>query len=132
MTHPQIEAQLAKLRDSNANVRHWDLADGSTLIEVPAQSLRPAGVWSKENTTILFLAPLGFPQARPDCFWADDDLRLNGGALPTNSNLQSIPNAPPEIGQRLWFSWHVSSWSPQKDTLSTYLEVIRQRLKDPR
>lgn len=131
MTHPQIEAQLAKLSEKEL-VRHWEMPDGSTLIEVSDQDLRPAEAWSKQRTTILFFAPLGFPQARPDCFWADDDLRLSGGALPTNSAPQSIPNAPVEIGQRLWFSWHVSSWDPQKDTLSTYLDVIRQRLKDPR
>lgn len=130
--HPQIEAQFQELRGRFADLRYWDLADGSTLFEVPRQPLRPAGAWNKQETAILFAAPLGYPQARPDCFWADDDLRLSGGAMPTNTGLQSIPNAPPEIGQRLWFSWHVTSWDLQKDTLSTYVEVIRQRLKEAR
>lgn len=95
---------------------------GSYLITVPNQKLVPG--WTKPATTIHFLVTAGFPQARPDCFWADEDLRLSSGTLPQNSAIQSVAG----LGQRLWFSFHPQTWDPSRDTLLTYLRVIRRRL----
>lgn len=73
----------------------------------------------------------GYPQARPDCFWADGGLRLASGGMPINSAIQVIPDFP-ELGQLIWFSWHLTSWDPNRDNLVTYLHAIRRRLRDPR
>ena len=65
--------------------------------------------------------------ARPDCFWADSGLRLANGSLPQASNVQAIP----ETGDTgLWFSWHVQHWDPNRDSLITYIQVIRSRFKE--
>jgi hypothetical protein len=101
--------------------------DGAILVSVPGVPL-PPHKWTKDKTTIEFLAPLGYPQARPDCFYADMDLRLLGGGMPVNANIQAIPGGP----ERLWFSWHLSNWNPNNDTLITFYNVIKQRLRDAR
>lgn len=99
---------------------------GGSLISIPGFSL-PAG-WSKEITEIRFLAPAGYPFAQPDCFWADSDLRLANGNLPQASNLQFAPDGRPQV----WFSWHVTQWNPNSDSLLTYIRVIKNRLAAPR
>ena len=101
--------------------------DGSVLITVPDIPLQ--GGWSKNSTSVRFFAPVGYPHAQPDCFWADSDLRLVSGAMPQATNISPIPG---DGSASLWFSWHVSRWSPNRDSLLTYLKVIQNRLRECR
>ena len=88
----------------------------------------PAG-WNKPQTAVHLMAPQGYPFAQPDCFWAEQDLRLSSGAFPQNANLT---NPIPHLGQpMLWFSWHLQTWNATRDDLMTWLTVIRQRLAQP-
>lgn len=103
------------------------LGDGSHIITIPTIQL-PVG-WNKTHTQIIFIAPVGYPLARPDCFWTDVDLRLANGTVPQNTSANPIPNFP---GQFWWFSWHLTSWNPNNDNLLTYLNVIKRRLSDPK
>ena len=103
------------------------LPSGTALITISGFPL-PDG-WSPGETTVRFLAPVGYPFAKPDCFWVDQQVRLRNGAMPQSANLQAIP----EVNEvHLWFSWHVGPWNPNRDNLSTYVRVIETRLKDPR
>jgi hypothetical protein len=77
---------------------------------------------------IKFIAPVGYPLSRPDCFWADVDLRLTSGSMPQNSANNPIPH---RVENHLWFSWHLASWNPNSDNLLTYLNVIKRRLAVP-
>ena len=63
-------------------------------------------------------------RAPPDCFYADPGLRLAGGGMPTNSGLQPLAGQP-----LMWFSWHVASWNPARDTLLGYIRFIAERLR---
>jgi hypothetical protein len=123
-----LESQLAELQAAYAGASARSLPSGAWLITVPSVRL-PSG-WSKGATMIQFVAPVGFPHAQPDCFWADADLRLAGGGMPQNSRFEPIP----EVGSGpLWFSWHLSgSWNANRDTMMTWMAVIRSRLKDVR
>ncbi len=121
-----LEAQLQELRDRYGAVKTTVLRSGAVLIEI-ASHLLPAG-WNKERSSIRFLAPQGFPHAAPDCFWTDGDLALQGDREPQNS---SVSNPIPEDGGTgRWFSWHLTSaWNPNRDTLSTWVNSINDRLK---
>jgi hypothetical protein len=105
------------------------LPSGAHLIEIDDYPLVPG--WNREKTRLLFIAPPGYPSAQPDSFWVEPvGLRLANGDTPKNSN---DSNPIPEVGQRgTWFSWHVQDWRPNRDTLTTYLKVIRDRLDPPR
>jgi Prokaryotic E2 family E len=120
-----LESQLLALRADFPGTAAEVLPDGTVAVTVPSVPL-PVG-WSAANATLEFLVPVGFPVALPDCFWANADLRLEGGALPASSSFNPMPgkNEP-----RLWFSWHVQpqAWNPSTSTLSTYVRVIRERL----
>lgn len=116
--------QLDALKEAFPGSTLEPLPGGVELVEVPEVPLAPG--WNKSTTTVWFLIPVGFPSATPDCFFADVDLRLANGAQPANSNVQEIPNAGK--GPHVWFSWHTSGWRPTRDTLLTYMRVIRDRL----
>lgn len=121
-----IDVQLEDLRRDHPEATADPRPDGTSLVTVPKVSL-PSG-WNQSHTTVRFLAPVGFPMAQPDCFWADEALRLAGGALPKNAQVQSPPFGGPP---KLWFSWHVSVWSGSRDTIKSYIGTIRNRLARP-
>lgn len=96
---------------------------GVSVVSVPAVTL-PSG-WNKETVTVHFLVT-GYPHAKPDCFNVDADLRLASGALPQNAQLQDMPL----VGGTLWFSWHLGEdWKPRRDTLDTWMAVVRRRFE---
>lgn len=118
-----VQAQVEALTSSYAAVEAVTRVDGTTLIQVPSVPLPPG--WNKPATRVWFVVPVGYPLARPDCFWAEHDLRLGNGGMPANSGMQTIPGT---TQQGLWFSWHISSWDPGRDSLASYVRVMRERL----
>jgi hypothetical protein len=122
-----LDRQLEQLRERFGIVEATRLGSGTTLVEVSAVPL-PEG-WSARSTSIRFLVPPGYPFAALDCFWADAALALSVGAPPRNSAVNAIP----EVGQiGLWFSWHLTGpWDPNRDTLSSWMNVILDRMRQP-
>ena len=100
---------------------------GGHLVIVPGVSL-PAG-WSKNQTSIWFFLQAGYPFAQPDCFWADNDLRLADGRQPQNTGFQPTPNGR---HPGLWFSWHLASWNPNRETLDNWMNAIIDRFRSVR
>jgi hypothetical protein len=101
--------------------------DGSFVITVPSVKV-PSG-WTSKEVTVRFIAPVGYPAAKPDCFWTDPDLKLEGNRVPQSTGPTPLPNGPSPL---LWFSWHVDTWSPNSDTLLTYVHVIEKRFRELR
>jgi E2/UBC family protein E len=102
--------------------------DGSATVIVPAVQL-PEG-WEPRATKVLFQAPVGYPQSRPDCFWTDMQLRIDRDPrVPQNTGANPMPFGPSGL---LWFSWHVQNWSPNNDTLLTYFNVVKKRFTELR
>jgi len=99
------------------------LPQGGVVVTVPGIPLQG---WSKPNTTVYFVLPLGYPAAKPDCFYVDADVRLPSGALPHASGMQQVPGLNINA---LWFSWHVEAWNPNSGSALTWMGVIRQRLQ---
>lgn len=99
--------------------------DGARIAVIDNVVLRP-GLWNKPSTKIGFVVPVGYPMARPDCFWADGDLRLANGGMPKNAQF----NAQYFFADWLWFSYHPVQWDTSRDTLITYVRLIKQRLAD--
>ena len=104
-----------------------DAPDGSSVVAIPSVPL-PEG-WSINTAEVWFVMPVGYPAAKPDCFWASPDLRLASGGQPSNSGHQQVPilGVP-----ALWFSWHLASWRPAHDTLLTYTRFVLRRFNDAR
>lgn len=108
------------------------LANGGALIKVNQVDLGPG--WNRPSADVLFVAPPGYPNAAPDCFWVEpSSLRLANGATPQNSNDSNPIPGDNVMGRRTtWFSWHVQGWDPNMSTLLTYYRVILKRLHPAR
>jgi hypothetical protein len=121
-----IDTQFDEMKQKYPAAALHKLGDGSAVITVPGVRL-PNG-WNKREVTVYFVSPVGYPVARPDCFWTDGDLRLQNGGVPKNTGTQPLPgiNVP-----TLWFSWHAASWNANSDNLRTYLRLIENRLSRP-
>jgi hypothetical protein len=124
-----IESQFLaiKERDRYCGASLTRNGSGTAVVTVPNVEL-PTG-WNKPRTTVYFIVPNGYPMAKPDCFWADADLRLASGAMPANTGGNAGEGVPPGS---LWFSWHANTWNPNKDALVTYMGMILGRLKEAR
>jgi hypothetical protein len=118
----QIHIERLLGRCPDARVR--EVNGSGTLVSLTHFAL-PAG-WNKSSTAIHFFAPQGYPFAKPDCFWTDEDLRLASGAMPQNANCS---NPMPGLGKSaLWFSWHTEHWNANRDDLLTWVASIKERL----
>ena len=124
--NPIIEEQFTNTKEHYIDSTIQCLPDGSSLIQIPNVDL-PNG-WNQSKTTIWFVIPLGYPVAKPDCFWTDRELRLNNGLMPMNTALNPMPNGANE----LWFSWHATKWNPNTDNLLTYIHMSETRLRELR
>lgn len=104
------------------------LVNGGTLIEVENVDIGQG--WNRERAKVLFVAPPGYPAAQPDCFWVEPTgFRLSNGGTPQASNdANAIPSDVDPVRSTTWFSWHLQSWNPSKDSLQTYFKVIMSRL----
>jgi hypothetical protein len=101
--------------------------NGTFVVRIPAFPL-PAG-WNATETTVYFVVPVGYPVAQPDTFWTEPNLKLRGGGPPMNTGVQNLPGLPPNLQ---WFSWHPSSWNPNRDNLVNYAKMIENRFREPR
>ena len=121
-----LEGQLERLQQAYPGSTARGLPDGTVLVTVP--SIPIPGGWNQSQTAVSFLVPVGYPVAKPDCFYADAGLRLANGNLPMNAATQQVPHTSET---RIWFSWHLATWHPTRDSLQTYVGVILDRLKRP-
>lgn len=130
-----IEAHFEKLKEralsknQNSIVTKTPMQHGGFLISVSDVPLGQG--WNRNTTTVLFVAPPGYPNAAPDCFWVEPGgLKLEGGGIPNASNEgNSIPGDPINNRSTTWFSWHVQAWNPNSAySLLGYYQRILDRL----
>lgn len=109
------------------------LGNGGTLVEVGNVDIKGQG-WNRDSAKVIFVTPPGYPAAQPDCFWVEPTaFRLAGGGTPQASNESNpIPSDVHQGRSTTWFSWHLQSWHPNKDTMVTYFKVIMNRLRPAR
>ncbi len=122
-----LEDQFGQLKIAFPEAQIQPKLDGSAIIRLPGIAL-PSG-WNLAATDVVFVAPVGYPVAKPDTFWADERLRLAGGGMPLNTSLNANYGGPQQM---LWFSFHPNVWNPQRDNLLTYAQLIRRRFADPK
>lgn len=126
-----IELQSYLQNEKQLVAELQNLSNGSYLVTIKNVPVRDG--WSCKAVDVLFLAPPGYPAARPDCFWVTPALRLSSGAVPQAANEGTpIPGDPIPGRPLTWFSWHLQTWDPNKDKLVTFYSVILKRLTPAR
>ncbi len=124
MTALVLDRQVAEVVAQRSGLSVHNLQDGTHMLRYPTTL---GSGWSKPAVQVSFVLPLAYPAAQPDCFFTEPDLRLITGAMPANTGIQQLDGAP-----LLWFSWHLTAWSPQRDDLNTYIRFVESRLHDCR
>ena len=122
-----IEQQFEAIKAVHKDATLTRNPDGTYTVRIPR--LKLSGAWNREETDVWFLVPIGYPAAKPDCFWTTGGLGLKNGNPPQNTGSNPLPFGPPGL---LWFSWHVAIWSPLSDSLMTYFHVVVGRLREAR
>lgn len=121
----QIQGYLRDEKGLDASIER--LSTGGHLVTIKDVPVR--GGWNHEKVGVMFVAPPGYPAAKPDCFWVTPNLRLANGAPPQSANDGTPIPGDPSPGRPLtWFSWHLQSWDPNLDKLTTFYSAIMQRL----
>lgn len=131
-----LEAQLEELKE-RVSQRNWgtevtmaDMPNGGKLIRVVGI---PLTGWNRPLANVLFVAPPGYPGAMPDCFWVEEaGLRLANGGTPQNTNDANPIPGDGQTRSTTWFSWHVQSWNPNRDSLTSFFHSIMDRLRPAR
>lgn len=125
----ELQGYLQEFKNQGADIQRR--ADGSYLITVNCVDL-PEG-WNPRRVDIFFIAPPGYPAAKPDCFWVSPRLRLSNGAIPQSANEGTPMPYDLTPGRPLtWFSWHLQMWDPNRSRLENFYRAIVQRLNPPR
>jgi hypothetical protein len=122
-----IDEQFAIVSRAYNGATLTPMGSGMYLVRIPGVQL-PDG-WNQATSEVRFVVPNGYPHAAPDCFWADQTLRLRNGALPQNAQVGNTMPGQPDTAT-LWFSWHVNNnWNPSNCDLMTYVNIIRRRFE---
>jgi hypothetical protein len=83
----------------------------------------PGNIWNRDKVDLLVIAHPTYPNAKMDMFWVDPPVALKNG---TQAQAVSQDTQCGKTWQR--FSWHLSTWNPNRDNLITYLHDIDNRL----
>jgi len=121
-----VDAHLERLKQRLPAAGWTDTQGQGLLVTLPQFPLPPG--WNRAATDVYFLAPSGYPLARPDSFWTDGDLRLASRPEALPQNTQFNPAGVPQMASKLWFSWHLEAWDPNRDDLISWVASIRTRL----
>jgi hypothetical protein len=125
----ELQSYLQEFKNQGSEIQRR--ADGSYLITIKGVEL--AEGWNPRKVDILFIAPPGYPAAKPDCFWVSPPVRLPNGAIPQSANEGTALPYDVIPGRRLtWFSWHLQLWDPNRSRLEHFYRAIFQRLNPPR
>jgi hypothetical protein len=119
-----LQEHLVEVQASHPEA-HLAESNGQRYLLVPGYQLPEA--WDRKVVTLLVLIPNGYPQAGPDMFWVDPEIRLASGADPNAASSRET-----HLG-RQWqrFSWHYSdpqtAWRPATSNLLSHLRFCATR-----
>jgi hypothetical protein len=122
---PLVQTQIDRVRRDYPELVVNHQPDGSFEMEIPCFEL-PQG-WSKPQTRVMMLVPVGYPDNRPQGPFVDQDLQLASGQ---NAGGESDPQP---INGRTWrsFCWSPNREDLHRDGLWKSLKFQLSRLEDP-
>jgi len=119
---PRLEKELEELR------RQFSIENGedASFINLVFKDFPLGEGFNISQSDILLRIPKSYPDAGPDMFWADPNLRLANGQIPQSAD--QIESYLDKQWRR--FSWHRQAWNPAIDDMHGHVEFIRKRLKE--
>lgn len=119
---PRVAEEIERVKADYANLQVQQRPDGSIYIRIPSVSLPPG--WNMPATKILVIIPVQYPQAPPQGFYADANLKLADGRQPSGGGAAAIDNE-----QWLRFCWSPKGWDISKENLWKYIKFVESRFR---
>ena len=119
---PRVAEEIERIRTDYLNLQVQQRPDGSTYIIIPSISL-PNG-WNMPATKILVILPVQYPQASPQGFYADPNLKLADSRAPSGSGAAVIDSE-----QWLRFCWNPQVWDMSRESLWKYIKFVETRFR---
>lgn len=118
---PRLETEIRELGDA------WDLevTEDPEVINLVLKAYPLSDGFSVSTTNLLLRIPKSYPEAGPDMFWTDTEVRFADGTIPKNAD--SLETYVGRVWRR--FSWHRAPWNPTIDRLHLHIEFINERLR---
>ncbi len=118
---PRLETEIHELKSAF----ELEVAEEPEMINLVLKRFTLTEGFSVAATDLLLRIPRIYPEAGPDMFWTDTEVKFADGTVPKNADSVEI-----YLG-RSWrrFSWHRAPWNPTIDRLLLHLEFINERLR---
>lgn len=118
-----LEPEVEKLREEFGTCDVRSQPDGTVVLVLGPVSLNSG--WGIGESRIFLVVPPGYPEQRPQGFFADGGLTLAGGAPakcsgPTNVAGEAVTS----------FCWNPQLWDPAKDDLWKYAKLMAERFDE--
>jgi hypothetical protein len=119
----RLEPEVEKIRIEFGACDVRPQPDGSVVLVIGPVPLGSG--WGRTESRIFLVVPPGYPEQRPQGFFADGGLTLVGGAQAKCSGQTNIAGEPATS-----FCWNPQLWDPAKDDLWKYAKLMAERFDE--
>lgn len=116
---PEVEKLRAEFGTCDVRLQ----LDGSVVLVIGPVALNSG--WGRNESRIFLVVPPGYPDQRPQGFFADSGLTLAGGVAPKCSGPTNLADEPVTS-----FCWNPQLWDPIKDDLWKYAKLMAERFDE--
>lgn len=119
----RLEPEVQKIRARFGTCDVRPQADGTVVLVIGPVAL--ASGWARTESRMFLVVPPGYPEQRPQGFFADGGLTLAGGAQAKGSGPNTVAGEP-----ATHFCWNPNLWDPAKDDLWKYAKLMAERFDE--
>jgi hypothetical protein len=119
----RLEPEVEKIRAEFGSCEPRPQPDGSVVLAIGPVTLNSG--WGRTESRIFLVVPPGYPEQRPQGFFADGGLTLAGGAPAKCSGQTNIAGETTTS-----FCWNPENWDPSKDDLWKYVKLMAERFDE--
>lgn len=123
-----VKRQFVDLQKHYPDAKLLNVESDIFVVDIPALSL-PAG-FNCRYVRVMFIVPFSYPLASPHHFFVDEKLRRSDGGPLRFSAMQSTPyfvEGSTLPSRTLLMFFKPAAWSPNRDTLLSYVRIIKYR-----
>lgn len=126
------EEDVAFLEEKYPDAKVYKVGDE---VHVMFASFSFPAAYSPRHADLLVRLPAGYPDAKPDMFWTNPDVKLVSGAWPIQCAHHEVPGsgAGVEVYKAAWQRWsrhsNAADWRPGVDGLRTFVGAIKSELE---
>jgi hypothetical protein len=119
---PEIDAEFLEEKGFD-----YEIVEAAGEVRVIIHNSPFPQQYAPRTANLMLRLPAGYPNANPDMFWTNPDVKLTNGAYPTNADYHD----PSTGGWQRW-SRHDHGWRGGIDNLRTKLAAVRRELEKGR